>query len=93
MHEINEQEAIDLALSPHKIIDSYTCNIVIGFLAGRIADMAQATWELKVIASNYKVDLLRQKDKTVSLKEAEWYISEPYIKWRDVFGFQRFRSS
>lgn len=93
MKEINEEQALELTLSPHKITDAYTCNLVIGFLAGHISDMAQATWELKVIASNHKVELLNQKDKTVALKEAEWYISQPYIQWQEMLmKLQKLRS-
>lgn len=86
---LTEEEAIDLATKPHLIADSKTCNLVIGFLNGHIADLDHAEWELKLAANQHKVDLLHQKDKTVALKEAEWPVSEQYIKWQEALKMLR----
>jgi hypothetical protein len=90
---ITEQQAIELASEPHKIIDFETCNTVIGFLNGYISDMALAEWELEVAANNHEVELLHAEGKTNAVAKAEFKISEPYKKWREMkLKLQKFRA-
>lgn len=83
MKEINEDEAISLVLTPHLITDALTANICLGFLNGRISDIALAVWERELAASQHLVELLHQTDKSIALKEAEYKISEPYKAWQN----------
>lgn len=94
---ITLEEAINLAEKPHLIADAETCNTVIGFLNGFISDLAMAEWELEVAANNHEVELLHTEGKTNAVAKAEFKISEPYKKWREmrlrVQKFRAYRSS
>ncbi len=81
--DITEKQAIDLAAKPHLIIDAQTCNTVIGFMNAYITDLSISEWELEFTANHHHVELLKQGDKSVALKEAEWKISEQYKNWRE----------
>jgi hypothetical protein len=81
---LTEQQAIELAAEPHKIIDFETCNTVIGFLNGYISDMALAEFELEIEANNHEVLLLHTEGKTNAVAKAEFKISKPYKDWREM---------
>ena len=89
---LTEEQAIQLAAEPHKIIDPLQCNQVIGFLNGHITDMALAVFELEIEANNHKAILMHTPGKTNAVAEAEWKISEPYKAWRKMkLEIQKFR--
>ncbi len=91
--ELTEDQAIELAVSPHKIIDAYTCNVVIGFLNGHISDMALAEWEAELIANQHEVNLLHTEGKTNAVARAEFKVSEPYKNWKQIkLELQKFRA-
>ncbi len=80
----DENEALDLASRPERIIDPLDCNIVIGYLNGVITDLDMKEFEGQIAAKNYKVELLHTQGKTNALAIAEWEVSEIYIKWQKI---------
>src|SRR5579864_4593685 len=90
---LNEQQAIELAATPEKIIHPDDCNIVIGYLNGYITDLGLKEFELELVANQHKVDLLNTEGKRVALAEAEWKVSEPYKNWRRALNeLRKFRA-
>ncbi len=89
---ITEEQAIILASAPEKIIDALQCNEVIGFLNGKITDLAMSEWEAELAANQHQVSLLH-KEITNALAQAEWKISEQYKNWRKIkLELQKFRA-
>ena len=78
----DENEALNLAATPEKIISPLDCNLVIGYLNGAITDLALAEFEGEVASQNELVKLLNVEGKTNKLAEAEWRTGETYRKWR-----------
>jgi len=79
---ITEEQALELAKDPHKIIDPETCNLVLGYLNGAITDLAMEEFDLENQANNYHFMLVGQEGRTVAYREAEYKASEPYKKWK-----------
>jgi hypothetical protein len=90
---INEEQALELMQSPEKIISAIDCNVCIGFMNGHITDLDMECFEKELIASQHKVNLLKDKTKTVALAEAEFKISKEYIDWQRVLReLRKFRA-
>jgi hypothetical protein len=79
---INENQALELAEHPEKIISAIDCNTVIAYLNGTITDLDLERFEKELVASQHRVDLLKDKTKTVALAEAEFKVSEEYKTWQ-----------
>lgn len=79
---MTENEALELAKDPHKIIDPETCNLVLGYLNGAITDVAMEEFDLENQANNHHFMLIGQEGRTVAYREAEYKVSEPYKKWK-----------
>lgn len=89
--ELNE--ALQLAVEPHKIIDPLQCNEVIGWLNGYITDLSMAEWELEVSANNQHELFLHQEGKSIPLKEAEYKNSSFYKDLREMqLKLRKFRA-
>lgn len=90
---MTEEIKWDYAKNPEKIIDPQTCNYVIAFLGGHIADLVETEWEKRLIASQHKVQLLNSPDKTNAEAKALWEVSEEYIAWQEtVRTLRKFRA-
>lgn len=78
---MTENEALQLACTPEKIIDGFQCNLVIGFLSGEITDLALKDFELEIAFENQKAKIMAE-DGIIPLKESKVKLSDEYRNWR-----------
>ena len=86
---LTEEQAIQLATTPEKITDERDINTIISYLNGYIGDLEEDRFEKELVASQFKVSLLRDKTKSVALAEAEFKVSEEYIAWQKAINLKR----
>jgi hypothetical protein len=79
---ITEEQALEMAKNPEKIVDAIDCNIIVGYLNGAIVDLALEEFTGEIAANNSLAILMNIPNKTNKMAEVEWKGSEIYRKWR-----------
>lgn len=83
---MTDEEIIKTAAEPHLIVTAAKANEYLGRLNAIITDLRLETSELQLKADLHLNMLLKQENKTDSLKKSEWKISPEYREWQKKKG-------
>lgn len=90
---MNENEAIELAQRPQDIKSPAEVNEILMYLGEYLNILVAEEWELRLVASQEKVNLMKTPKMTNALAKAEWEISKDYIAWQEkLHQLRKFRA-